>query len=1169
MSQFAHLHCHTEYSLLDGAIRLKDLCAKAKEFGMDSCAITDHGNMFGVAYFYNACREWGIKPIIGCEVYCCHNHLDKDPETGKLRNHLILLAQNNAGYHNLVKLVTHAWLEGYYYKPRVDKNLLRQYSEGLICLSACLAGEIPKAILSGNMDKARQITLEYQDIFPDRFYLELQSNGLKEQEIVNAGLLELSENGKKIPVVATNDCHYLMKDDAWAHEVLLCIQTQTTMDDPKRMRFETDELYFKSPRDMEAAFGHIPQSLENTVKIADMCNVEMDFGHHYFPVYPLKKGESLESEFRRLAEEGLEARLLKHPQRDSIDKEAYRARLRHELDVIIEMGFPGYFLIVQEFINWAKNHGVPVGPGRGSAAGSLVAWALRITNLDPLPYNLLFERFLNIERVSLPDIDVDFCERRRGEVIRHMVDTYGEGSVAQITTFGTMKAKGVVRDVGRALGMSLGETDRIAKLVPDSLNMTIDKAMEQEPELKKLYSENEDVKKLIDTAKRLEGLARHASTHAAGLVVSDKPMEEYLPLYTGKRGELVTQFDGPMTEKTGLVKFDFLGLKTMTLIQDTLDNIVEEGKEKPDLDNLALTDAATYEVYARGDTDGIFQVESSGMRQYLRMLKPNCFEDIIAMLALYRPGPLGSGMVDEFIKRKHGQVPVVYPHKSLEECLKDTYGVIVYQEQVMQIAQIIASYTLGGADLLRRAMGKKKVEAMARERINFVAGAAKNTIDEQTANNIFDLMEKFAEYGFNKSHSAAYALISYFTAWLKTHYKVEFMAALLTSEMDNQDKLLKYLSCCKDMSIAVRQPSLNESLRAFRARNGEIVFGLGGIKNVGDEAIREIIQAREKDGEYSSFYDLCRRVNLRKVSKRVLDSLIKSGACDCFGATRAALLACADIAVNKAQKNAKTRLSPQVSLLGMGAEKKVKEEKIGGLGLDLREARLEEMPEDQKLRYEKESLGFFLSSHPLQSFRGEIQRLNLTTLEGCADKSPGQEIYAAVLVTNVKEIITKQRGEKMAFVEVEDLTGHAEVTFFPKDYARARDLINSELPLLLKARIDRARDSGRDSWENADDEGDASGHVVKLLGSSVSPLNEICAKNDAPYVIPIPESRITPASLEQLRDILDKYGGSVLVKAILQVNIYECYLELGHNFKITPCQELYDEVSLWRRGECA
>ena len=1160
MSDFVHLHCHTEYSLLDGAIRIKDLCARAKDFGMSACAITDHGNLFGAAYFFQGCKDYGVKPIFGCEVYVCQDHTDKstDSPLARRRNHLILLAQNNTGYHNLVKLVTKGYLEGFYYKPRVDKPLLRKYSEGLVCLSACIAGEIPRAILADDMDKALSLTREYADIYPDRFYLELQSNGLPEQTKANNALLELSAT-TGVPLVATNDCHYLTADDAEAHEVLLCIQTQTTMDDPKRMRFGTNELFYKSIEEMEKPFAHVPEALANTVRIAEQCNVELDFGHHYFPVYKLPEGASLDSEFRRLAEEGLEKRLEKHPDRATLDMQMYRDRLQYELRVILEMGFPGYFLIVQEFINWAKNHNVPVGPGRGSAAGSLVAWALRITNLDPLPYNLLFERFLNNERVSLPDIDVDFCERRRGEVIKHMVETYGEGSVAQITTFGTMKAKGVVRDVGRALGMSFAETDRIAKLVPADLKMTIKKALEAEPELENLYHSDPKVTHLLDTARRLEGLARHASTHAAGLVVSDKPMEEYLPLYQGKRGELVTQFDGPMTEKAGLVKFDFLGLKTMTLIQDTLDNITLQGNEPPDLDNLPLTDAETYELYARGDTDGVFQVESSGMRQYLRMLKPSCFEDVIAMLALYRPGPLGSGMVDEFIKRKHGLVPVVYPHPSLSDCLRDTYGVIVYQEQVMQIAQIIASYTLGGADLLRRAMGKKKAEAMAKERVNFVTGAEKNGIDKDKANEIFDLMEKFAEYGFNKSHSAAYALISYYTAYLKVHYKVEFMAALLTSEMGNQDKLLKYVSCCKDMDINVVQASVNQSQREFTAHGGQVVFGLGGIKNVGDEAIREIVDARAEGGEFASLFDMCCRVNLRKVTKRVLESLVKGGACDCFGVPRAAMLAAIEVVVARAQKKAKDKSSNQVSLLSMAPA--VESAPQPGIGLDCPEASLPEMADDDKLRAEKEALGFFLTSHPLQPFVREIRRLGLTTLEDAREMFPGAEIRCAALVVSVKEVLTKSKGERMAFVGIEDLTGHAEVTFFPRPYAECRDLLRSEQPICLVARLDSQADNADNG--DPDEEAEEGPREIKLLGQSLRSLSDACGLSDTPVCVQIPPHRLGREDMLALRNLLEQFPGPVEAHAQIFLDGHVCLLHLDNTLKVRPGPDLDKALATW------
>ena len=1155
MSEFIHLHCHTEYSLLDGAIRLKDLCRRANEFGMKACAITDHGNMFGAARFYKACREHEIKPILGCEAYICKNHKDKSTETGRAYHHLILLAQNITGYHNLAKLVTESYMEGFYYKPRIDKHLLRKYNEGLICLSACISGEIPATLLSGDFNGAMAIAEEYASIFPGRFYLEIQSNGLTEQATVNEALRELAQ-ASGLPLVATNDCHYLDREDAYAHEVLVCIQTQKTMDDPGRMKFETDELYFKSGDDMEKAFSNDMAAIGNTAEIAALCNVELDFGHHYFPAYPLREGESLDSEFRRLAREGLKRRLDKYPGGENINRQLYEDRLEHELNVIIEMGFPGYFLIVQEFINWAKDHDIPVGPGRGSAAGSLVAWALRITNLDPLPYNLLFERFLNIERVSLPDIDVDFCERRRMEVIRHMAERYGKDSVAQITTFGTMKARGVVRDVGRALGISYAETDKIARLVPESLKMTIDLALEQEPELKRLYKEDSSVRHLIDTARRLEGLTRHASTHAAGLVVSDKPMVEYLPLYTDKNEKIVTQFDGPMTEETGLVKFDFLGLKTMTQIYDTLDNIRSQGKTAPDLEQIPLDDPETYDLYSRGDTDGVFQVESSGMRQYLRMLKPGCFEDIIAMLALYRPGPLGSGMVDEFIKRKHGQVPVSYPHESLRNCLGDTYGVIVYQEQVMQIAQIIASYTLGGADLLRRAMGKKKKEAMARERVSFVAGAEKNGISAKQANEIFDLMEKFAEYGFNKSHSAAYALISYHTAWLKTHYKVEFMASLLTSEMGNQDKLLKYISCCRDMGIEVLQPSINESAWEFQAKEEKVLFGLGGLKSIGKELVDEIVEERKK-GPYSSLHDFCYRINSRRINRRSLEALIKGGAMDCLAATRASMLACMEITLARAQKKAKSQSGNQFSFLGE-IEKK-NSAPANGIGLELQEARLDEMPEEEKLKYEKEVLGFFLTSHPLQPFVREMQRISATPLDMCGEQPSGSTVKCAVLVTSLKEVLTKSKGERMAFVTIEDLTGHAEITFFPRDYAQARDLLHSEQPLLVSARVEQGKQSSE--WDSADNESE--NVELKLLGCGARLLKDACAENMRPLIIRIPGRKINQADLEALKCLLSNYTGPVPVNAILELPGVEYDLAMPENLHVRPGPELETALKHW------
>ncbi len=737
-----------------------------------------------------------------------------------------------------------------------------------------------------------------------------------------------------------------------------------------------------------------------------------------------------------------------------------------------------------------------------------------------------------------------------------MVDKYGEDSVAQITTFGKMKAKAVVKDVGRALAIPYAETDRIAKLIPTDPKMTVQKAIDSEPELKNIYNSDQNIKNLLDTSMRLEGLSRHASTHAAGLVVSDKPMSEYLPLYKGKKGELVTQFDMKMVESVGLVKFDFLGLRTMTLIQDTLDAITHQGKEAPNLDTLALNDSATYELYARGDTDGIFQVESSGMRQYLRQLKPNCFEDIIAMLALYRPGPLGSGMVDEFIKRKHGEVEVVYPHPSLNHCLQDTYGVIVYQEQVMQIAQIIAKYTLGGADLLRRAMGKKNPEAMAKERSTFVNGALANNVDKTKANEIFDLMEKFAEYGFNKSHSAAYALISYHTAYLKVHFKVEFMAALMTSEMGNQDKLLKYVAACKDMDIDVLQPSVNDSLREFSAKDSNVVFGLGGIKNVGDEAINEIIEARRSDGPYESLLDLACRVSLRKVTKRVFESLIKGGACDCFEVSRASMLAVLDNLVTRAQRKAKEKDSNQMSLLALSPQIEVKQK---GIGFDCPEAGITEMEQSEKLRCEKEALGFFLTSHPLMPFTKEIQRLRLTRLEELRDSSYGGEVKCAVLVTSIKEITTK-KGERMAFATVEDLTASGELTIFPRTYAEYRDLLQSDQPILIEAKIDARDDVG---FDDDDDSEDLAPREIKMLAEKIMPLNTACAENDTPICIAIPKHKLDTKNLLVLRNILEKFPGNVATQAFVVLDGYQCIMNLGHQFTVQPGVELDTALNTW------
>ncbi|WP_419786522.1 DNA polymerase III subunit alpha [Pseudodesulfovibrio sp.] len=1172
MAEFVHLHVHTEYSLLDGAIRINDLLSRTKDLGMPAVAITDHGSMFGAVIFYVAAMEMGIKPIIGCEVYVTEG--DVDDENAHRRKeksgayHLVLLAKNQRGYKNLIKLVSAGHLEGFYYKPRVSKYLLNKYSEGLIALSACLAGEVPRKLMNEGLDEGCEMAKTYADIFPGNFYLELQDNGIGKQQRLNDLLIKCAER-TGLPLVATNDCHYLTAEDYEAHDTLLCIQTQTTVDAEKRFRMDTKELYFKTPEEMEQAFAHVPEAIANTQRIAERCNLEIELGNYYFPNYELPAGvKSLDEEFERLCHEGLERRLksLKY----TVDEDLYRKRLEYELGVIKEMGFPAYFLIVQDFINWAKDHRIPVGPGRGSAAGSIVAWSLKITNLDPIPYDLLFERFLNVERVSMPDIDVDFCERRRLEVVKYCASKYGADHVSQITTFGTMKAKAVIKDVGRALGMTFGETDRIAKLIPDDpgvmakllgvekAKINVPNAVKAVTELGDMVATDPRVEKLIDISTRLEGLCRHASTHAAGVVISDKPMVEYLPLYKGKKGEIVTQFDMKKVEKAGLIKFDFLGLRTMTVIEDCLDIIREQGKEAPDLDTLALDDPDTYDIFAKGDTDGIFQVESSGMRKYLRMLRPDRFEDIVAMLALYRPGPLGMigsngvSMVDEFIMRKHGDIEVTYPHPSLEDTLKPTYGVMVYQEQVMATAMVIANYSLGEGDLLRRAMGKKIAEEMAKQRSRFLEGARENKIPEKTANEIFDTMEKFAAYGFNKSHSAAYALISYHTAYLKAHFPVEFMAALMSTEMNNTEKIIMYINTCRDMDIPVRQPNINAGHARFSVRNGEILFAMAAIKNVGEEAINEIVAEREESGTFRDIFDFCERVNLRRVTKRVLESLIKAGALDCFSCSRAGLLEDLDKAVALGQKKAKERDSGMLNMLDM----------LGGGGKEDAPAMTcsacEEFDDREKLTMEKEVLGFFLSGHPLLAYRPDFSRLRISTLEDCKLTPGGSAVRLAVIVPDFKRYITKT-GKPMAFVNVEDLTTSGEVTVLPNLFEEAEEFLTADRPLFIQGKID-----------NRDEElPEGAPKTAKILADKIGFLADAVLGSDRPVSLWVGEKKATDSHLNLLKTILQRYPGNTAVNLGIITKESVITLKLSHAWQIYPSREFWKDVEKWQNGDAA
>jgi DNA polymerase-3 subunit alpha len=1034
-ADFVSLHLHTEYSLLDGAIRIKELIGRAKEFRMPALAMTDHGNLFGAVEFYRQVTKAGIKPIIGCEVYVAPgSRTDRGGSEGKEEAsfHLVLLARDNAGYRNLVTLVTKAYLEGFYYKPRIDMDLLEQYSGGLIGLSACLKGEIPYCLQRGMVDRARERALQFKHILgPENFYLEIQENGLPEQAEANRKLIGLARE-LHIGIVATNDCHYLKREDAKAHEVLLCIQTGKTMKDPSRMKFTTDEFYFKSPQEMKDAFIGVPEAIANTVAIAERCNVEFVLGESLLPQYQVETGEDPDDFLAALAAAGLDRKFGGNP------PDAYRERLKHELEVIRKMGYASYFLIVWDFITFARSKGIPVGPGRGSAAGSLVSYSIGITEIDPIRYNLLFERFLNPERISMPDIDVDFCQDRRSEVIAYVSEKYGRDRVAQIITFGTMAAKAAIRDVGRAMDMPYAEVDRIAKLVPNTLKITIGDAIKAEPQLKELYETNAEVKELLNIAMRLEGLNRHASTHAAGVIIAPVPLTDYTPLYKSPSDEsIMTQFDMGSAEAIGLLKFDFLGLKTLTVIEKTLALIAQGGKEVS-LRDIPLDDRATYELLGSGQTTGIFQLESTGMKDILVKMCPNRFEDLIALVALYRPGPIGSGMIDDFIKRKGGRTAVKYDLPQLKEILDETYGVILYQEQVMRIANKLANFSLGQADILRKAMGKKNPEAMARQKESFIKGAVANGIAEKKAAKIFDLMEMFAEYGFNKSHSAAYAYVSFQTAYLKAHYPVEFMAATLSADMNDTDKIVKSINECRKMKIEILPPDINLSGREFKVIGNSIRFGLEAVKGVGAAAIESVLEVRSADGPFQSVADFVGRVDTRRVNKKVLESLVKAGAFDSLGVTRgSAMQAIADLLNGGARKD-----DGQTSMF-FGEESAAPEPEVP------------EWDEAELLRNEKEALGFYITGHPLSKYDLQLRRLKArktSDLERTADK---EDIAIGGVLRAIRRKNVKSTGDMMAYLTLEDDEGSAEVIVFSELYKSVNLLLKKDALVFVKGNIDR------------------------------------------------------------------------------------------------------------------
>jgi DNA polymerase III subunit alpha len=1091
VSEFVHLHLHTEFSLLDGACRIDELLDQVQKLGMPAVAVTEHGNMFSAVVFHDHARQRGVKPILGCEVYVApgSRHQKSGPAT-EIYNHLVLLAETREGWHNLIKLVSAGYTEGFYRKPRIDKELLAQHARGLIGLSSCLKGEVPAQLCAEQAAGARASAASFRDIFgPGNFFLEMQWHGIPEQKTVNRGLVPIARD-LGLPLVCTNDVHYLKHGDHVPHDILLCIGTGRTVNDTQRLRYHGEQFFLKTAEEMAAAFGDSPEAIANTLLVAERCNVDLGGTENHLPDFEVPGGAALDEYFERMVREGFADRLprlralqaagsLHH----TIDE--YETRLTYEIAMITRMKYAGYFLIVWDFIRYAREHGIPVGPGRGSAAGSLVAYCLRITDVDPLEYDLIFERFLNPERVTLPDIDIDFCERRRGEVIEYVTRKYGRENVAQIITFGTMKAKAAVRDVARALDIPLAEANRVAKLIPPALDMTIDKAVEENPALKTLEQTDAKVKELLSVARRLEGMTRHASTHAAGVVIAPRPITEFAPLYKGGRDEIVTQWAMKEVERMGLLKMDFLGLSTLTLIHDALDEIERTTGTALDIDTVPLDDEKTYQLFADGQTYGIFQFESSGMRDILRRARPQRLDDLIALNALYRPGPLRSGMVDDFIARKQGSKEIKYELPQLEPILSDTYGVIAYQEQVMRIAATLASFSLGQSDVLRKAMGKKNPAVMQAQREKFVQGAVANGISEKRATKIFDLMEHFAGYGFNKSHSTAYAYLAYQTAYLKANYPWHFAAALLTIEAQNTDKLALYLGECRDRGIPVLPPDVNGSELRFTVTPDGVRFGLTAVKNVGEYAILSILEHRRECGGFRSLQELCEGVDLRVVNKRVLESLVKAGAVDSLVPTRPGdqrlqkrllrprLLAAVDQAIEHGNRVQRDRDRGQADLFGCGDE-------AGEAALEEITPALPNAPgwtEIEQLSYEKEALGLFWSGHPIDSHAADLLEYGARTIaellsgETGAGASPenatprppprsGEEVTVGGIVAGVRPLKTR-KGERMGVFTLEDRDGGLEVVVYTEPFARFERLLDDGALVVVRGRIEKDDEESR------------------------------------------------------------------------------------------------------------
>ncbi|MCD8198883.1 MAG: DNA polymerase III subunit alpha [Phascolarctobacterium sp.] len=1036
---FTHLHVHTQYSLLDGACRIGDLISHAKELGMDSIAITDHGVMYGVVEFYQQAMKEGIKPIIGCEIYVATgSHLDK---SNREMHHLTLLAENDEGYHNLMKIVSAGMIEGFYYKPRVDKDILRTYSKGIICLSGCIAGEIAKLIWQrDDLDGACRCIEEYIDIFGrDNYFLEIQNHDLPEEHKTNSALKQLAKR-YGLGLVATNDLHYVRQQDAEAQDMLLCIQTLSTVDDPGRMRFANDKFYLKSYEEMEELFSDCTEALENTQKIAERCNVKLEFGHLLLPEFNVPEGFDAASYLRHLCVENLKKRYA------AADK-TVTDRLEFELSIINQMGYDCYFLIVWDFIKYCREHDIPVGPGRGSAAGSIVAYLLEITNIDPLKYNLLFERFLNPERVSMPDIDTDFCYLKRNEVLDYVTKRYGKDRVAQIVTFGTLQARAAVRDVGKALGMSYGEVDVLARMIPREPGITLDRALAVNNDLRAEYEKSDKVKRLINLAKSVEGIPRNVGTHAAGVIIAPQDLKDYVPLQLGVESAIITQYDKDKVEELGLLKMDFLGLRTLTVIGEAVRFVKETTGENIDIDNIPLDDSRTCEMLCRGDTYGVFQLESEGMTKLLMELAPESFEDLIPLVALYRPGPLGTGMAEDFIAGRHGKRTAEMLHPLMENILRDTYGVILYQEQVMQITSDLAGFTLGQADILRRAMGKKKAKELDSMHDAFIKGAKQlHNISEDLGEKIFSLLQHFAGYGFNKSHSAAYALVAYQTAYLKAHWPAQYMAAFLNSIISDVDKISWYVSVCRSAGLKILPPDVNKSGSTFTVQeDNNIRFGLGGVKSAGEGAVEEIIRARNEGGTFSSLSDFCRRVNVRTVNKRVIENMIKCGAMDSFGAKRAQLLSIMDRAVEMGLRYQKDNAAGQI---GLFVEKSSFQD-----AYDIPLPDMAELSRTVMLQNEKELAGFYMTGHPLDAYQEVLKKYTaLHWLQNETDVEDGQMVHVAGIISGCKIKRTKQ-GDTMALLTVEDYTGKIEVVVFPKTYHCSQDEIYQENIIAIDGRM--------------------------------------------------------------------------------------------------------------------